>query len=118
MKVCKCNEMLLLFLSLPKFGDFLEYHNSIAMLLLHYYNGMHFYKRLITSQSFFKIREILESKLENFIPSMATEKPDNSSVIIFLFIENLNIAVSQEPRSQCRKHLFIYFTSFSNDNLR
>ena len=49
---------------------------------------------------------------------MATEKPDNSSVIIFLFIENLNIAVPQEPRAQCRKYTFIYFISFSNDNLR
>ena len=49
---------------------------------------------------------------------MATEKPDNSSDIIFLFIENVNIAVSQEPRSQSSTHIFIYFTSFSNDNLR
>ena len=79
---------------------------------------MHFYKILITSQSLFGIREILESKLESFIPSMATEKPDNSSDIIFLFIENVNIAVSQEPRSQRSTHIFIYFTSFSNDNLR
>ena len=49
---------------------------------------------------------------------MTTEKPDNSSDIIFLFIENVNIAVSQEPRSQSSTHIFIYFTSFSNDNLR